>query len=104
MDSPCPNSPIPALSLSLYPSLYLLPQYLLMESSIVLLIKGAPGTPAQSEGLHYPGRELSDEITYFFFSCFLNRYFSFFLFSTRFIKIFLLLSTASFKDSKIEFL
>ena len=66
-----------------------------MESSIVLLIKGAPGTPAQSEGLHYPGRELSDEITYFFFSCFLNRYFSFFLFSTRFIKIFLLLSKSS---------
>lgn len=69
MDSPCPNSPIPSLSLSLYPS----SRPLSLSSSPIPsngILDCAPyqrGTPAQSEGLHYPGRELSDEITYFFF-------------------------------------
>lgn len=62
----------------------------------MLLIKGAPGTPAQSEGLHYPGRELSDEITYFFFLLPEPIFLFLSLFdSSRFIKIFLLLSKSS---------
>lgn len=70
MDSPCPNSPILSLSLSLYPS----SRPLSLSSSPIPsngILDCAPyqrGTPAQSEGLHYSGRELSDEITYFFFS------------------------------------
>lgn len=70
MDSPCPNSPIPALSLSLYPfSRPLTPSSSPIPSNGILdcaPYQRAPGTPARSEGLHYPGRELSDEITYFF--------------------------------------